>query len=76
MSVNAIIGKRDGHVGLAAPEIDVELAGLGETLVARRGKPEHHFSECYNFRHIVNIMKRVNTKLLKMKLIFSIFDIT
>ena len=53
MRIDAIVGQRHGHIGLAAAECGVELPGLREAQIPRRGKAKHHFAESHNFCHII-----------------------
>ena len=53
MRIDAVVGQRHGHIGLAAAEGGVELPGLREAQIPRRGKAKHHFAESHNFCHII-----------------------
>ena len=51
LGVDTVVGKGNGHVGLAAAEGGIELVGLREAQVSRSGEAKHHFAEGNYFRH-------------------------
>ena len=55
MGVHAVIGQRNGHIGLSAAKGGIKLTGLRETQVPRSGKAKHHFAKGNYFCHINQI---------------------
>ena len=51
--VGAIVGQRDGNVGLAAAEGELEVVGLNETLIVVGLQADHQFAEGYDFHSFV-----------------------
>lgn len=51
VGVHAVVGQRNGHVGLRAAVHCVKAVRLLEALIPLRGQAEHDFTEGYDFRH-------------------------
>ena len=56
LGVNAVVGKRYGHICLSAAEGGVIGPGLGETKVSRGGETKHDLPESYDFWHVYEII--------------------
>src|SRR5690606_8361536 len=54
VALQSVVRERDGDVGLAAAEDDVEALRLRKPLEARRREPEHDFAEGDDFHGWVN----------------------
>ena len=63
VSVVAVIGAADGHIGFAAAVAGVKTVDLNEAVKTGSGKAEHDLAECYNF-HIVLFFKMVSLNIL------------
>ena len=47
--VDAVVGQRNGNVGLAAAEAELQIVGLNEALIVERLQTDHQFAKSNDF---------------------------
>jgi hypothetical protein len=52
IGVMSVIGKAEGHIGLAAAELEAKGVTLYESGVSRRSEAEHYLAHGYDFCHM------------------------
>ena len=62
--IQTVVGQRDGHVGLAAAEGELQVIGLDKTLIVIGLEPDHQLAEGNNFHRALLLITNSNRMVL------------